>query len=348
MKKLILALSLCVALSTLVIADPTISVAQAVYDFGSVFEGMAVEHTFMIKNTGSEILEISGIRASCGCTTTELATTSIAPGESVALDVLVNTTGFSGTISKSITVYSDDPASPLLSLRVTGQVLQSDPHHISASDAYYLLYLLIDLRTAEEFQAHHILGAVNIPIEELSDALSELPLETFIILYDNIGETVADAAMTLRNEDFAFVHTLAGGINEWVYQYGMKNILSGSAMYTLPPRADMDTSERANSELQASDLDYLFYLYMDVRSADEYADGHIIGAINIPFDDLESWVDILPNGVLLISYDQDGTLGDEAAMWMISQGFSSARSILGGLNEWIRQYELSYLLPASP
>lgn len=345
MKKLILTLVLCAALSTLAIGAPTIYVAQPVYDFGSVFEGIAVAHTFMIKNSGDEVLEISGVSASCGCTAAELASKSIAPGESVALDVLVNTTGFGGTISKAITVYSNDPESPLLSLRVTGQVLKSDPYHISASDANYLLYALIDLRSAEEYQAHHFLGAVNLPLDELSEALAELPHETFIILYDNAGDTVEDAALMLRNEGFAFVHTLVGGLNEWVYQYGMKNILSQSEMYMLPPRVEIDTANRQNSALLPNDLDYLFYLYIDVRSADEYAVGHIIGSINTPFDELESWIDVLPTGVHLIAYDQDGSLGDEAALWMINNNLSRAQSMLGGLDEWIRQYGRSYLLP---
>ena len=347
MKKLTLALVLSAALSMLVMAAPAIHVVLPVYDFGSVFEGIAVEHTFMIENTGDELLEISGIRASCGCTTTDLDTKSIGPGESVALDVLINTTGFGGTISKSITVYSNDPESPLLSLRVMGQVVKSDPYHISASDAYYLLYVLIDVRTVEEFEAHHFFGAINLPLDKLSDALSELPHEAFVILYDADGGIVEEAALTLKNDGFAFVHTLLGGIDEWVYQYGLKNILSGSGMYILPPRDDIDTTDRLNTELLPSDLDYLFYLNIDVRSADEYAAGHIIGSINIPFEELESWTDVLPTDSLLITYDQDGTLGDEAALWMINNDFSNAQSVLGGLDEWIRQYGQRYLLPVS-
>lgn len=347
MKKLILTLVLCAALSTLAIGAPTIYVAQAVHNFGSVFEGIAVEYTFVIENRGDEALDISGVSASCGCTTTSKPTEPIEPGKSFSLDVLINTTGFGGTISKTITVYSNDPESPLLSLRVTGQVLKSDPYHISASDAYYLLYALIDLRPADEFEAYHLLGAVNLQPDELTTALSELPHETFIILYDAAGDTVDEAALSLRNEGFAFVHTLLGGLNEWIYQYETKNLLSGSETYTLPPHVSIDTSDRQNSELLPSELDYLFYLYVDVRPADEFDAGHIIGAINIPFDELESSSEILPKGALVLVYDQDGSLGDEAALWMINNDFSNTQSILGGLNEWIRQYGENYLLPVS-
>ena len=347
MKKLIITLSLCAVLSAVAFAAPTIYVVMPVYDFGSVAEGIAVTHTFMLENTGDEVLEISGVRASCGCTTAELATDSIEPGESVALEVLVDTAGFGGTISKSITVYSNDPGTPAFSLRVTGAVQTAEPHNISASDAHYLLYLLIDLRSVEEYEAHHLLGSVNISPEVLTETLVDLPRETFIILFDEAGDSAEIAATALRNEGFTFVHTLLGGLNEWIHQYGMKNMLSGDVEYDLPSRVAIDTGNRGTQQLLASDLDYLFYLYVDVRTVDEYAAGHITGAVNIPFEELESWIDLLPKDVLVITYDETGSLGDEAALWMIDNDLANARSMLGGLDEWIRQYGDKYLLTSS-
>jgi len=55
MKKLILTLLLCAALSTLAAAAPTIYVAMPVYDFGSVVEGIAVPRTFVLENIGDEV-----------------------------------------------------------------------------------------------------------------------------------------------------------------------------------------------------------------------------------------------------------------------------------------------------
>lgn len=350
MKKLILTLSLCAILSIVATAAPTIYVVQPDYNFGSIVEGIAVEHTFVLQNTGDEVLEISGIRASCGCTTADLATDSIEPGESVDLEVLIDTAGFGGTISKTITVYSNDLGTPFLSLRVTGQVEKAEAHHISASDAYYLLYLLIDLRTAEEYQANHILGAVNIQPDELAETLADLPRETFIILYDASFEASDAAALDLRNEGFYFTHALVGGLNEWIHQYGMKFITNATEYYELPLRVSYvyeEGEEKPSYHLLANDLNYLFYLYVDVRTADEYATGHIMGAINIPFEELESWIDLLPRGILMITYDETGVLGDEAALMMINNDFSSVQSMLGGLDEWVRQYGDSHLFSSS-
>ena len=351
MKKLILTLSFCVALSILVVAAPAIHVVQPVYDFGSVIEGIAVAHTFVFQNTGDEMLEISGISATCGCTTADLATSSIAPGESVTLDVLVNTTGFSGTISKSITVHSNDPETPLLSLRVMGQVLVASPHHISPSDAKYFLYLLIDLRSVEEYEAHHFLGAVNIPFGELIATLADLPRDTIIILYDAAFEISEPAALDLRSEGFHSAYALVGGLNEWIHRYGMRFLTNADDVSELPPQVSYayeEGEEAPSHHMPTSDLDYWFFLYVDVRTANEYAAGHIMGAINIPFDELESSIDLLPQSVVLITYDQTGSLGDAAALWMINNGFRSAQSILGGLDEWIRQYGESYLFSSAP
>lgn len=350
MKKLILTLSLCAVLSAVAFASPTIYVLMPVHNFGSVTEGIAVTHTFMIENTGDEVLEISGVSSSCGCTTADLATDSIGPGESVALEVLVDTAGFRGTISKTITVYSNDPETPLLSLRVMGQVQAAEAHHIAASDAYYLLYLLVDLRSVEEYDAHHILGSVNIPFEELVETLDDFPRETMIILYDAAFEVSEDATLALRSEGFYSAYALVGGLNEWLHQYDMKFMTNPAADYELPSRISYTYEEGQGApshHMLANDLDWLFYLCVDVRTVDEYEAGHIMGAINIPFEELESWIDLLPKGVLLIAYDQNGSLGDAAALWMINNEFHSAQSMLGGLDEWIRQYGASYLFTSS-
>lgn len=344
MKKLTFATLACVVFSALALGAPIIQVDNAVYDFGSTFEGIAVDHTFVIRNTGDETLEISGVRASCGCTATELATTSIAPGESVDLEVLVNTTGFGGTISKSITVTSNDPAMAILSLRIMGQVIKSEVHHIPASEAYYYLYLLVDLREPDAYASHHLLGAINSPLGAIEEALADIPRETFVILYDKDGSTVDSAAATLKSNGFNFVHTLLRGLDGWVYQYGTKNLFTKDEAYATPESIAPAPSDRGSSQLLAGEFDYLFYLTVDVRSAEEYAAGHIMGAVNIPYEELEAWADVLPRNALLITYDQTGTRGDEAALWLVNNNFSSARSILGGLNEWIRQYGETHLL----
>ena len=98
--------------------------------------------------------------------------------------------------------------------------------------------------------------------------------------------------------------------------------------------------------ITAEDLSALLYLLIDVRDPEAYAASHLVGAINIPYWELESWIDRLPAEVhTIVLYDQDGTLSDQAAYRLTALGFDQARSLLGGLDEWNRQYEDNYLFP---
>ncbi len=99
--------------------------------------------------------------------------------------------------------------------------------------------------------------------------------------------------------------------------------------------------------IACGDLNYLFYLLVDLRDPDVYAAAHLLGAINIPYATLSDWTDRLPKGVLIILYDQDGVLSDQAAQMLNKKGFPEAKSLLGGLNEWQRTFKDKFMFTAS-
>lgn len=76
--------------------------------------------------------------------------------------------------------------------------------------------LLLDVRPRVEFGAGHLRGAVNIPIEELSARMHELPLDRKVIAYCR-GEycLFADEAAQLLEAHGFDVVRLEGGWPEW-------------------------------------------------------------------------------------------------------------------------------------
>lgn len=116
------------------VAAPTIHVDSATYttkaDSNSV-----VAHTFQLSNAGDSPLTIGSVTASCGCTATTLNKTELAPGESVGLEAKVNTTGFSGTVQKTVTVHTNDPATPSLVLRMTLELPAAAPAPAASTPA---------------------------------------------------------------------------------------------------------------------------------------------------------------------------------------------------------------------
>lgn len=74
---------------------------------------------------------------------------------------------------------------------------------------------ILDVRTKNEFEADHIEGAVNIPLDELRHRLEELPSATVIYLYCQIGLRGYLATRILLQSGFPEVYNLSGGFRLW-------------------------------------------------------------------------------------------------------------------------------------
>jgi rhodanese-related sulfurtransferase len=99
-----------------------------------------------------------------------------------------------------------------------------DINIISVDEAYRAYtgsddYLFLDVRTVSEYEDGHIEGALSIPLSEIPDRLSELPVDRPIIVYCNGSgcDRSRAAAEVLMNNGFIEVYDLAGtGIIEWI------------------------------------------------------------------------------------------------------------------------------------
>ncbi|WP_088891768.1 rhodanese-like domain-containing protein [Leptolyngbya ohadii] len=75
---------------------------------------------------------------------------------------------------------------------------------------------IIDVRDRSAFQLSHLLGAINMPLEELVDrALMSLELTRDIYVYSDMDEEAAAAAAALRNAGYFNVAELQGGLPAW-------------------------------------------------------------------------------------------------------------------------------------
>ncbi|MDP4183407.1 MAG: DsrE/DsrF/DrsH-like family protein, partial [Bacillota bacterium] len=96
--------------------------------------------------------------------------------------------------------------------------------------------LLIDVRAPEEFQLGAIKGAVNIPVDDIRERLSDIPKDKEIYVYCQVGLRGYLAARILLQKGYEKVRNLSGGYktyqmaiqkqsNEDIYEYDkiMKN-----------------------------------------------------------------------------------------------------------------------------
>lgn len=74
---------------------------------------------------------------------------------------------------------------------------------------------------------------------------------------------------------------------------------------------------------------------VDVRERDEYAQGHIPGAVNVPLGVLAGREDEIPNGAVLIC--ASGNRSSQAAAYLAAQGRSGLMNLAGGTVAWMRE-----------
>ncbi len=80
-------------------------------------------------------------------------------------------------------------------------------------------FILLDVRTKEEFREGHIEGAINIPVQVLAyEAENELlEKDQVIVLYCRSGVRTITAAEILKELDYTEVYDM-GGILSWPYE----------------------------------------------------------------------------------------------------------------------------------
>ncbi len=109
---------------------PQVAVATTAYDAGTVTQGTRVAHAFAVRNTGGLDLTIDNIRAACDCTATLVGPHTIPPGGTAAIEATCDTAGSFGPLSRTVTVYANDPAQPVTTLTLAAHVdaaLAADP-----------------------------------------------------------------------------------------------------------------------------------------------------------------------------------------------------------------------------
>lgn len=86
---------------------PVITFEDDSHDFGDIYQGDKVKHTFSFENTGNEPLIITNVQVTCGCTATDWPRDPIMPGQTEDITVQFNSTGKMGRQTKVITVVSN-------------------------------------------------------------------------------------------------------------------------------------------------------------------------------------------------------------------------------------------------
>ncbi|MFY7861240.1 MAG: DUF1573 domain-containing protein [Chitinophagales bacterium] len=100
---------------------PSVIYSMEKIDYGSIYHNTNGMRTIKISNIGSAPLVVTSCIASCGCTRPSCPTTPILPGTYSIISVYYDTKKI-GPIDKNVTITTNDPRRPSITIPLTGNV----------------------------------------------------------------------------------------------------------------------------------------------------------------------------------------------------------------------------------
>lgn len=217
---------------------------------------------------------------------------------------------------------------------------------------------VIDIRSAEDYAKGHVKGAVNLPWggTAISECLSSIPTDKPVYVYCYTGQTAGQAVVTLN----------LAGINAQSVNLGWNLGISKVENVASVTVTDASTFEGTGSEISPAIQEAVTAYYeglgaiedarfknykvseddlkamvdakdesifiVSVRKAEDYAAGHIEGAINVPFgkDMIPALMSQLPKDKKIVVYCYTGQTAGQATAALRLMGYDAV-SLNGGM-----------------
>lgn len=92
------------------------------FDFGVVARGADVRHRFLVKNRYKQTIHISNVRTTCGCSAASPSKNTLASGETVYIEVTMDTRRFSRRKDSNLIVTFDRPSFAEVRIPITAYI----------------------------------------------------------------------------------------------------------------------------------------------------------------------------------------------------------------------------------
>ena len=205
-------------------------------------------------------------------------------------------------------------------------------------------YLIIDLRSAEDYGKGHVKGAVNIPLAQLPQNLDKMPMDKTLMLYCYSGQTSSMTMVPLKFLGYKVV-SISRGFPA-VEKAGFAVDTTAVAFTLVAAKAPADAKVAAAQEGLKETLDSLAkqfaaktlivpgkdvkalvdagadkYYIVDLRSAEDFAKGHVKGAVSVPLAKLPDAMKSFPKDKTVVLYCYSGQTAAMATVPLKAEGF---------------------------
>jgi rhodanese-related sulfurtransferase len=209
--------------------------------------------------------------------------------------------------------------------------------------------LIVDVREATEYADGHIPGAINIPLRTMAKNLDKLPTDRPVVVTCASGLRASLATTSLQLLGYTNVRDFYPSYKGWTAANEPVSKDLVDAKVVGAPKVDAQTLAVVDKFLVGLPESYYSIgkpealkdlmssgnaLVVDVREAQEYADGHIPGAINIPVRTLAKNLDKLPKDRPVVLSCASGLRCSLAMPTLQMLGYSNARTFPPSYKGW--------------
>ena len=202
--------------------QPAVQLSEPGFNFGKTAQHAIITHTFWIKSTGTDTLRITHVEPGCSCTEAPLADSVLAPGDSVALEILFSTRSYRGFVSKRPYIETNASADKLY-LRIDCELVAEDtafypiqigPVHVDVSQFNKLPRRKAKFSVTNKSDKVYDIQVID---DKGKDFDIQLPkqikggetLEGFVEVHDNALEKGVEQSVTFQiNDDTATRFTI--------------------------------------------------------------------------------------------------------------------------------------------
>ncbi|MCR3923192.1 MAG: rhodanese-like domain-containing protein [Firmicutes bacterium] len=221
--------------------------------------------------------------------------------------------------------------------------------------------LIIDIRSAEDFEAGHITGAVHSPWPEVGQIIDRIPTNKPVVIACYTGQTSGQTVGVLRAIGFENVKSLTSGIRlGWTEKSGFE--LEGTGMVAASELSSVSSAATPEEEIlwdaakayfpkvaasaegnklisgpdlhEALEANPKSFYVVDIRSADDFALKHIAGSVHSPWSKFGEMLDTLPTNLPIVVACYSGQTAGQTLGILRLMGYDAYSLAYGVHNGW--------------
>lgn len=181
------------------------------------------------------------------------------------------------------------------------------------------------MRNSSQARQSHVKGAYSIPTSQLAAAKGKLPKirKAPIVLYSDNETEAINAFKTVRSWGYSNTSILNGGFNAWVQAKGP--VESGASpteiVYIPAPAPGSIAVDKFTAIARNRPADFFI---LDARSPEEASKGKLVGAVNIPTQDIINRLNEIPKDKKIVIHCRTGVRAEMAYQTLKENGYDAS------------------------